>query len=70
MLVLLSKNCELKTSTVLNKNSKEYGKQYLIDGSNETCWCSDAGVPQWVAIKWDKPVNVVKIEAKFQVSVV
>ncbi|KAL7640743.1 UNVERIFIED_CONTAM: hypothetical protein RMT77_009018 [Armadillidium vulgare] len=65
-LVLLSEKCELKTSTVLNKNSKEYGKQFLIDGSDETCWCSDSGIPQWVAIKWDKPVNVFKIEAKFQ----
>jgi hypothetical protein len=28
-------------SSVLNKNAKEYGKKFLYDGKDETCWNSD-----------------------------
>ena len=35
-------------SSVQNKNTSSYGKQFLLDGLNETCWNSDAGDRQWV----------------------
>jgi hypothetical protein len=30
-----------RVSTVLNKDTKSYGKQFLCDGKEETCWNSD-----------------------------
>ena len=31
-----------RVSSVLNKDNKNYGKKNLIDGSEETCWNSEA----------------------------
>jgi len=28
-------------SSVLNKDIKQYGKKYLFDGEDDTCWNSD-----------------------------
>lgn len=66
--VPVEKDAQLKVSSVLNRNSKEYGKQFLTDGSDETCWSSDQGNPQWIAMRWATPFTITKIEAKFQVS--
>ena len=30
-----------RVSSVLNKDNKSYGKQFLCDGKEETCWNSD-----------------------------
>jgi hypothetical protein len=30
-----------RVSSVLNKDTKSYGKQFLSDGKEETCWNSD-----------------------------
>lgn len=46
-----------RVSSVLNKDSKTYGKQYLFDGSEETCWNSDAGDLQWVIVKFEGIVS-------------
>ena len=34
--------CIHRVSSVLNKDNKNYGKKNLIDGSEETCWNSEA----------------------------
>ncbi|XP_063603191.1 nuclear receptor 2C2-associated protein-like [Penaeus indicus] len=57
---------ECRVSSVLGRNTRELGKQHLFDGSPETCWNSDQGSPQWVALKWDNPVEVTSITAQFQ----
>jgi hypothetical protein len=31
-----------RVSSVLNKDNKNYGKKNLIDGTEETCWNSEA----------------------------
>lgn len=31
-----------RVSSVLNKDNKNYGKKNLIDGSEESCWNSEA----------------------------
>jgi len=31
----------IRVSSVLNRNTKAFGKQHLFDGSDETCWNSD-----------------------------
>lgn len=35
-----------RVSSVLNRDTKQYGKQYLFDGNEETCW--NSGQVQWV----------------------
>ncbi|XP_042239063.1 nuclear receptor 2C2-associated protein-like [Homarus americanus] len=64
--VSLVTNCDCRVSSVLGKNTRELGKQYLFDGSPETCWNSDQGTPQWVALRWKEPVIVTSIIAQFQ----
>ena len=31
----------LAVSTVLSGDTKQYGKKYLIDNNDDTCWSSD-----------------------------
>ncbi len=38
---LLKENKKIKVSSVLQRDVKNYGKQYLIDGNEDTCWNSD-----------------------------
>lgn len=42
----------ISVSSVLSKNAKEYGKKHLYDGKEETCWNSDAGLPQSITVKY------------------
>lgn len=58
--------CECRVSSVLGRNTRELGKQHLFDGSPETCWNSDQGAPQWVALRWKESVTVTAIVAQFQ----
>ena len=30
-----------RVSSTLNRDTKQFGKKYLFDGNNETCWNSD-----------------------------
>lgn len=36
-----------RVSSVLNKNSKQFGKQNMFDGSDETCWNSHQVFMLW-----------------------
>ncbi|RKO85584.1 galactose-binding domain-containing protein, partial [Blyttiomyces helicus] len=55
-----------RVSSVLNRDAKAYGKKFLTDGSEETCWNSDQGSPQWISIELAKPATVTRIELMFQ----
>ncbi|KAF0977466.1 hypothetical protein FDP41_003458 [Naegleria fowleri] len=55
-----------KVSSVLNKNSKEFGKQHLFDGNDETCWNSHQGKPQYIYLEFKQPVNIAKVHMIFQ----
>ncbi|KAG7201590.1 hypothetical protein KM043_004334 [Ampulex compressa] len=63
---LATSKFECRVSSVLNKNVKSYGKQYMFDSCSETCWNSDAGTPQWITIKFDEEIIVSKFEIEFQ----
>ncbi|XP_031948437.1 nuclear receptor 2C2-associated protein isoform X2 [Corvus moneduloides] len=43
-----------RVSSVLNRDVKQFGKQHLFDGSEETCWNSD------------QPVKVSQLHIQFQ----
>ncbi|EFN80604.1 nuclear receptor 2C2-associated protein [Harpegnathos saltator] len=67
MLSLLEENkFECRVSSVLNKNIRSYGKKHMFDKSNETCWNSDAGTPQWVIINFEKECSLSSFEIEFQ----
>ena len=41
MELLEKEKCKISVSSVLDRNGKEYGKQFLLDGEEDTCWNSD-----------------------------
>lgn len=57
---------EVKVSTVLNRQVREYGKMFMFDGREDTCWNSDQGSPQWVRLEFDSEVTVAQVEFMFQ----
>ncbi|KAK2585447.1 hypothetical protein KPH14_010110 [Odynerus spinipes] len=64
----LLKECkfECRVSSVLNKNTRFYGKQYMFDNTSETCWHSDAGMQQWVLINFENVCTISAFEIEFQ----
>ncbi|UJR25541.1 hypothetical protein I4U23_006887 [Adineta vaga] len=57
---------QVRVSSVLNKDNKNYGKKNLIDGSEETCWNSEAGSLQWIQITTTTSFELNSIAIKFQ----
>ncbi|KAJ3293923.1 Nuclear receptor 2C2-associated protein [Rhizoclosmatium sp. JEL0117] len=57
---------KVKVSSTLNKDSKSFGKQYLTDGSDETCWNSDQGTSQWIIIELPQPSSISHLHLMFQ----
>lgn len=56
-----------KVSSVLNKNVKEFGKQFLFDGLEDTCWNSDQGSPQFISISFTTPQeSISQLQIQFQ----
>ena len=66
--LLSSKNSDfqLKVSSVLNRNVKEFGKKFLYDGREDTCWNSEQGSPQSVQIRFDTKKTVGEIQLMLQ----
>jgi len=50
----------------LNRDTKQFGKKFLFDGRPETCWNSDQGSPQWVALEFEQITPVSAICLQFQ----
>jgi len=46
---------------VLNDDTRTYGKHFMFDESEETCWNSDAGTEQWVLIRFKSRVRIGKV---------
>jgi hypothetical protein len=66
---LLSDNSlfSAKVSSVLNKNVKEFGKKFLFDDREDTCWNSDQGTPQFIYLTFDPTIkNVRELQIQFQ----
>lgn len=59
---------QVRVSSVLNRQVREYGKMFMFDGREDTCWNSDQGSPQWVKIEFSdgEPVEVAQLELMFQ----
>ncbi|XP_032382330.1 nuclear receptor 2C2-associated protein [Etheostoma spectabile] len=55
-----------RVSSVLNRDVKQYGKKYLFDRNEETCWNSDQGECQWVCLEFPQSVKVSELKVQFQ----
>jgi hypothetical protein len=64
----MPKISKIKVSSVLNKNIKEYGKQFLIDGDCESCWQSDKSLngTQTINLTLEQPTQLSGISIQFQ----
>ncbi|KAJ3415155.1 Nuclear receptor 2C2-associated protein [Chytridiales sp. JEL 0842] len=62
----LLEGAKLKVSSVLNKDSKSFGRQFLTDGDEETCWNSEQGTPQWISIEFPEAVIPLELQIMFQ----
>ncbi|PVU98840.1 hypothetical protein BB559_001241 [Furculomyces boomerangus] len=56
----------IKVSSVLNRNTREYGKKHLFDGNENTCWNSEQGSPQFVVVEFEKAVKLERLQVMFQ----
>ena len=57
---------EVKVSSVLNRQVNEYGKLFMFDGREDTCWNSDQGTPQWVRLAFDSAKEITQLQIMFQ----
>jgi len=60
--------CKISVSSVLDQNGKEYGKQFLNDGNEDTCWYSDQGNPQYIKLRFfeKQSFSKLKLQVQFQ----
>ncbi|KAJ3190202.1 Nuclear receptor 2C2-associated protein [Gaertneriomyces sp. JEL0708] len=63
---LIDASTKIRVSSTLNRDTKSYGKQYLTDGSVETCWNSEQGSPQSISLEFGSPVSVSSLNLMFQ----
>lgn len=55
-----------RVSSVLRRNAREFGAAHLFDGSDDTCWSSDQGSPQFVELVFPRAVAVAALVLVFQ----
>ncbi|MEE6487904.1 hypothetical protein FKM82_015079 [Ascaphus truei] len=51
-----------RVSSVLNRDVKQFGKKYLFDRKEDTCWNSD----QWILLEFPQSVCVSQLHIQFQ----
>ncbi|XP_029355706.1 nuclear receptor 2C2-associated protein [Echeneis naucrates] len=65
-LSVICSETQSRVSSVLNRDVKQYGKKYMFDHNEETCWNSDQGECQWVSLEFPQPVTVSELWVQFQ----
>ncbi|XP_076582329.1 nuclear receptor 2C2-associated protein [Chaetodon auriga] len=63
---LICSEIQSRVSSVLNRDVKQYGKKYMFDSNEETCWNSDQGECQWVLLEFPQTVKVSELKLQFQ----
>ncbi|XP_069784659.1 LOW QUALITY PROTEIN: nuclear receptor 2C2-associated protein [Narcine bancroftii] len=63
---VLSETTVGRVSSVLNRDVKQFGKKFLFDRNEETCWNSDQGSTQWVVLEFPNSVKVTEVQLQFQ----
>eukprot|EP00056_Hartaetosiga_gracilis_P007330 m.106857 g.106857 ORF g.106857 m.106857 type:complete len:167 (+) comp12683_c1_seq3:1610-2110(+) len=62
----LREDVKIRVSSVLNGDATQFGKQFLCDGKEDTCWNSEQGSPQFIEMKFDDPQVVKQLKIMFQ----
>lgn len=55
-----------RVSSVLNRDSRQFGKKHLFDQREDTCWTSDQGPRQWVRLEFPQRVRLSRLQLQFQ----
>lgn len=55
-----------RVSSVLHRDTRQFGKKHLFDQDEETCWNSDQGPSQWVVLEFPQRVRVSQLQIQFQ----
>ncbi|KAL7855173.1 hypothetical protein SRHO_G00173630 [Serrasalmus rhombeus] len=63
---LICCNTQSRVSSVLNRDVKQFGKKFMFDSNEETCWNSDQGDQQWVLLEFPALVKVSELRLQFQ----
>ncbi|XP_038146201.1 nuclear receptor 2C2-associated protein [Cyprinodon tularosa] len=63
---LICSETQSRVSSVLNRDIKQFGKKFMFDCNEETCWNSDQGDSQWVLLDFPQPVKVSEVKLQFQ----
>uniref|UniRef100_A0A672HTK4 Nuclear receptor 2C2-associated protein n=1 Tax=Salarias fasciatus TaxID=181472 RepID=A0A672HTK4_SALFA len=63
---LICSETQSRVSSVLNRDVKQFGKKFMFDSNEETCWNSDQGECQWVSLDFPKSVRVSELQVQFQ----
>ncbi|XP_054645782.1 nuclear receptor 2C2-associated protein [Dunckerocampus dactyliophorus] len=63
---LICRETQCRVSSVLNRDVKQYGKKYMFDSNEETCWNSDQGESQWLILEFPQPIRVSELKFQFQ----
>ncbi|XP_063056551.1 nuclear receptor 2C2-associated protein [Engraulis encrasicolus] len=63
---LICGNTQSRVSSVLNRDVKQFGKKFMFDANEETCWNSDQGDSQWVLLEFPQDVRVNEVKLQFQ----
>ncbi|KAL4227992.1 Nuclear receptor 2C2-associated protein [Mactra antiquata] len=57
---------QLRVSSVLNRDTKQFGKKHLVDNDDDTCWNSDQGSPQWISVDFENSLILDEFHIQFQ----
>ncbi|XP_041369062.1 nuclear receptor 2C2-associated protein-like [Gigantopelta aegis] len=63
---IISEHTKIRVSSVLNRDTKQFGKKHLLDHIEDTCWNSDQGSPQWIILDLGKTLHITEIHIQFQ----
>uniref|UniRef100_A0A4W6DAW4 Nuclear receptor 2C2-associated protein n=1 Tax=Lates calcarifer TaxID=8187 RepID=A0A4W6DAW4_LATCA len=63
---VICRETQSRVSSVLNRDVKQYGKKYMFDCNEETCWNSDQGECQWVSLEFPQSVKLSELKVQFQ----
>lgn len=55
-----------RVSSVLNRDTRQFGKKHLFDQDEETCWNSDQGPCQWVTLDFPQRSRILQLQIQFQ----
>nr|AQS22609.1 nuclear receptor 2c2-associated protein [Pseudodiaptomus poplesia] len=66
MSALQERKYACRVSSTLNRDTKQFGKKFLFDNRDETCWNSDQGSPQWISLEFQDYTSISGFSLQFQ----